>query len=41
MMRVQPDLLGKIDDWRERQADNPNRPEAGRRLIEMALKRGK
>lgn len=41
MTRLWPDLLEKLDDWRLKQADEPGRPEAIRRLIESALKRGK
>lgn len=40
-VRLQPDLLDKIDDWRRRQPDLPNLPETIRRLVESALKRGK
>jgi hypothetical protein len=41
MTRLWPDLLAKIDAWRGRQVDRPGRPEAIRRLVESALKRGK
>jgi len=37
MVRLQPDLAGKLDRWIETQEDNPSRPEAIRRLIERAL----
>jgi hypothetical protein len=41
LTRLQPDFLGKLDEWRDRQEDQPGRPEAIRRLLESALKRGK
>jgi hypothetical protein len=37
-VRIQPDLAKLIDDWRRGQEDLPNRPEAIRRLIELALR---
>jgi metal-responsive CopG/Arc/MetJ family transcriptional regulator len=37
MIRLQPDLLKEIDDFRRREPDLPNRPEAMRRLVEKAL----
>ena len=40
-LRLYPDLEAKIDAWRAKQADNPSRPEAIRRLVESALQRGK
>ena len=36
-VRLQPDQLAKVDEWRERQDDTPTRPEAIRRLVEKAL----
>lgn len=36
-VRLQPDQLAKVDDWRERQDDKPTRPEAIRRLVAKAL----
>ena len=36
-VRLQPDQLAKVDQWRERQDDTPTRPEAIRRLVEKAL----
>jgi metal-responsive CopG/Arc/MetJ family transcriptional regulator len=36
-MRVSADFLAKVDDWRREQADLPNRSEAIRRLVELAL----
>jgi len=41
MTRFQPELLEQIDEFRRKESDLPNRPEAIRRLIESALKRGK
>jgi hypothetical protein len=38
MVRVQPDMAKQLDDWRRKQDDLPSRPEAIRRLCEMALK---
>jgi len=37
-VRVQPQLAAEIDEWRRRQEDIPGRPEAIRRLVEIALK---
>lgn len=37
MVRLQPDQLAKVDDWREHQDDKPTRPEAIRRLVEKSL----
>jgi len=37
-VRCQAELLAAIDEWRRKQSDLPNRPEAMRRLIEQALK---
>jgi hypothetical protein len=37
-VRCQAELLAAIDEWRRKQPDLPNRPEAMRRLIEQALK---
>jgi metal-responsive CopG/Arc/MetJ family transcriptional regulator len=37
-VRVQPEMAKELDDWRRKQADLPNRPEAIRRLVEMGLK---
>lgn len=36
-VRLQPDALTAIDDWRRQQPDLPGRPEAIRRLVELAL----
>jgi hypothetical protein len=38
-IRVDKEFLKKLDDWRRKQDDLPGRPEAIRRLVEMALKR--
>jgi hypothetical protein len=37
MVRLQPGLQGKLDDWRRSQAADISRPEAIRRLVESAL----
>ncbi len=36
-MRVSPDWLEMIDEWRRKQADLPSRAEAIRRLVNIAL----
>jgi hypothetical protein len=38
MVRVQPDMAKRLDDWRRLQDDAPGRPEAIRRLVELGLK---
>jgi hypothetical protein len=37
-VRVQPDMAKQLDDWRRIQDDLPGRPEAIRRLVQIALK---
>ena len=37
LVRLQPHRLRTLDAWRERQEDEPSRPEAIRRLVEMGL----
>ncbi len=37
MLRLHPPLLTDLDDWIARQADDPSRPQAIRRLVEQAL----
>jgi hypothetical protein len=37
-VRVDEELLKRIDAWRKKQDDLPTRPEAIRRLCEIALK---
>lgn len=37
-VRMQPDQLAALDAWRERQPDQPSRPEAVRRIVAKALK---
>jgi hypothetical protein len=37
-MRMEPETLKKVDDWRRTQPDLPSRAEAVRRLVEAALK---
>jgi metal-responsive CopG/Arc/MetJ family transcriptional regulator len=41
MVRVQPDLLKKLEAWRAHQDDRTSRPEAIRRLVEQALEKKK
>lgn len=36
-VRLQPDQMTALDAWIGRQADEPSRPEAMRRLLTMAL----
>src|SRR5436305_6771505 len=36
-LRLYPDLEKRIDEWRRKQPDQPGRPEAIRRLLELAL----
>jgi uncharacterized protein len=38
-MRVDEDILSRVDKWREKQADVPSRAEAMRRLVEVGLTR--
>jgi hypothetical protein len=38
LVRLQPDLEEKIDNWRAKQDDRLSRPEAIRRLVELGLK---
>jgi hypothetical protein len=37
LVRMQADQLATLDSWRREQADLPGRPEAIRRLVEIAL----
>jgi hypothetical protein len=37
-VRIQADMAKQLDDWRRKQDDLPGRPEAIRRLLELALK---
>jgi metal-responsive CopG/Arc/MetJ family transcriptional regulator len=37
-VRLEADLLKRLDDWRRHEEDVPNRPEGIRRLMELALK---
>jgi hypothetical protein len=39
-LRVLPDQCAAIDNWIEKQHDNPSRPEAIRRLVEIGLSAG-
>lgn len=38
MVRLSPDQIKSLDDWRRKQEDLPGRPEAIRRLVEIGLK---
>jgi hypothetical protein len=38
MVRIPPAEIEPIDKWREKQDDEPSRPEAIRRLVELGLK---
>jgi hypothetical protein len=37
-VRLHPDLMKQLDQWRSRDPDVPNRPEAIRRLMQLGLK---
>ena len=37
-MRLEPETIHEIDEWRRRQADLPSRAEAIRRLVDLGLK---
>jgi hypothetical protein len=39
LVRIAPDLLGKLDEWIEEQEDKPSRVEAIRRILTKALRR--
>ncbi len=38
VVRLQPDPLNALDNWAAKQADQPTRAEAIRRLVELGLK---
>jgi hypothetical protein len=38
LVRMDDSLTSAIDHWREKQDDEPSRPEAIRRLVELGLK---
>jgi hypothetical protein len=38
LVRMDDLLTGAIDKWRDKQEDEPSRPEAIRRLVELGLK---
>jgi metal-responsive CopG/Arc/MetJ family transcriptional regulator len=40
MVRMPPDLIAALDDFRRAQADLPNRPEAIRRILTDRLNNG-
>jgi hypothetical protein len=37
MIRIMPDMIARIDEWRRIQPDLPTRAEAVRRLVEIGL----
>jgi hypothetical protein len=37
-VRISTDSVSEIDDWRRKQDDLPGRPEAIRRLVDIALR---
>jgi hypothetical protein len=39
MVRMQKAALARLDKWAAKQEDQPSRPEAIRRLVELGLKR--
>lgn len=39
-VRMEREMIERIDSWRESQENSPNRPEAIRRLVEKGLERG-
>jgi hypothetical protein len=41
MVRLSPEQIKALDDWRRKEEDIPGRPEAIRRLVELGLKKGK
>jgi len=41
MVRLQSELLALVDGYRRRQVDLPNRPEAIRRMVEIAARGGR
>jgi len=38
LVRLQPDMAGRIDRWAEKSGEELSRPEAIRRLVELGLK---
>jgi metal-responsive CopG/Arc/MetJ family transcriptional regulator len=38
LMQVSPQFLARLDQWRRKQPDLPNRSEAIRRLVEAGIK---
>lgn len=40
-MRLDPETLARVDEWRRQQPDLPSRAEAFRRLVELGLQKGK
>jgi hypothetical protein len=40
-MKASPEFLARLDHWRRKQRDLPNRSEAIRRLVDAGMKRKK
>jgi metal-responsive CopG/Arc/MetJ family transcriptional regulator len=40
-MKASPEFLARLDQWRRKQPDLPNRSEAIRRLVEAGMKQGR
>jgi hypothetical protein len=40
-VRLQPPALAAVDEWASKQEDQPSRPEAIRRMIELVLSGGR
>jgi hypothetical protein len=38
-MKTSPEFLARLDQWRRKQPDLPNRSEAVRRLVEAGMKK--
>ena len=38
-MKTSPEFLARLDQWRREQSDLPNRSEAIRRLVEIAMRK--
>jgi hypothetical protein len=38
MVRMPPDDVSAVDEWRRKEPDLPSRPEAIRRLVRLGLK---
>jgi len=38
-MKISPEFLARLDQWRRKQPDLPNRSEAIRRLVDAAMRK--